>query len=82
MMFSTPKTGYSSTVEMYLDIGGLRHDVSHMGPEFSILAKPVNCSPCEGIVGLTVNGRLKQWPVRLPGDSSEGTNRVRTAKAA
>lgn len=52
---SSPKTGYSATVEMSLDIGGVRHDVSHMGPEFIILAKPVNRPPCEAVVGLCVD---------------------------
>ena len=79
---SSPKTGYSATVEMFLDIGGVRHDVSHMGPEFIILAKPVNCPPCEGIVGLTVDGRLKQWSVSLPDGISQATSRVKTAIAA
>lgn len=79
---SSSKTGYSATVEMFLNIGGVRHNVSHMSPEFIILAKPMDCPPCEGVVGLTVDGRLKQWPVRLPDGISTGTSRVRTAKAA
>ena len=79
---SSPKSGYSATVEMFLDIAGVRHDVSHMGPEFVILARPVNCPPCEAVVGLNVDGRLKQWPVRLPEGISEVTSCVRTAKAA
>jgi hypothetical protein len=32
---SSPKSGYSATVEMFLDIGGVRHDVSHMGQSSS-----------------------------------------------
>jgi len=79
---SSPKSGYSATVEMFLDIDGVRHDVSHMGSEFVILAQPVNHPPCEGVVGLTVDGRLKQWPVRLPDGLSQTVSRVRTAKAA
>jgi hypothetical protein len=79
---SSPKSGYSATVEMFLDIEGVRHDVSHMGPEFVILAKPVNRPPCAGIVGLSVDGKLKQWPVCLPDGLSEDRHRVRTAKAA
>lgn len=47
-----------------------------------ILAKPVNCPPCEAVVGLSVDGRLKQWPVKLPEGLSEAASRVRTAKAA
>jgi len=79
---SSPKSGYSATVEMFLDIDGVRHDVSHMGPEFIILAHPVNLPPCEGVVGLTIDGRLRQWPVRLPDGLSQNVSRVRTAKAA
>ncbi|MBB5035655.1 hypothetical protein [Prosthecobacter vanneervenii] len=79
---SSPKTGYSATVEMFLDIGGVHHDISHMGPDFIILAESTNCPPCDGIVGLVVDGRLKQWTVRLPDGISTGTSRVRTAKAA
>lgn len=79
---SSPKTGYSATVEMFLDIGGVRHDVSHMGPEFIILARSVNCPPCEAVVGLCVDGRLKEWTVRLPEGISDTSNRVRTARAA
>ncbi len=79
---SSPKSGYSATVEMFLDIDGVKHDLSHMGPEFVILAKPMNCPPCEAVVGLSVDGRLKQWPVLLPEGISEVTSRVRTAKAA
>ncbi len=79
---SSPKTGYSATVQMFLEIGGVRHDVSHMGPEFIILAKPQECPPCTAMVGLSVDGRLKQWPVRLPDGISESVNRVRTTKAA
>ncbi|MEZ5386869.1 MAG: hypothetical protein R3F13_15265 [Prosthecobacter sp.] len=79
---SSPKTGYSATVQMFLEIDGVRHDVSHMGPEFVILAKPQKYPPCVGVVSLCVDGRLKQWPVRLPDGVSESAPRVRTAKAA
>ncbi|MFO1483833.1 MAG: hypothetical protein U1F71_10785 [Verrucomicrobiaceae bacterium] len=79
---SSPKTGYSATVEMHLDIEGVRHDISHMGPEFVILPRPVNCPPCDAVVSLSIDGRLKQWPVRLPEGISETTPRVRTAQAA
>jgi hypothetical protein len=67
---------------MFLEIGGVRHDVSHMGPEFIILAQPQDCPPCTAVVGLSVDGRLKQWPVRLPDGISESVNRVRAIKAA
>jgi hypothetical protein len=79
---SSPNTGYSASVEMFLDINGVRHDVSHMGPEFIILAQPVNHPPCEGVVGLTIDGRLRQWPVQLPDGICQAVSRVRTAKAA
>jgi hypothetical protein len=79
---SSPKTGYSATVQMFLEIDGVRHDVSHMGPEFIILPQPPNHPPCEAIVGLSVDGRLKQWPVSLPDGLSEASQRVRTSKAA
>ena len=77
---SSPKTGYSVTVEMFLEIGGVRRDVSHMGPESIILASPVKCPPCDGVVGLCVDGRLKQWTVRLPEGISETSNRVKTVR--
>ena len=79
---SSPKTGYSATVQMFLEIEGVRHDVSHMGPEFVILAKPPNHPPCQAVIGLSVDGRLKQWPVSLPDGLTEASQRVRTAKAA
>lgn len=79
---SSPKSGYSATVQMFLEIDGVRHDVSHMGPEFIILPQPPNHPPCLAIVGLSVDGRLKQWPVSLPDGLSEASRRVRTAKAA
>ena len=79
---SSPKTGYSATVQMFLEIEGVRHDVSHMGPEFVILAHPQKCPPCTGVVNLCVDGRLKQWPVSLPDGISDTAHRVRTAKAA
>lgn len=82
ILSSSPKTGYSATVQMFLEIDGVRHDVSHMGPEFVILAKPVKCPPCSGVVSLSVDGRLKQWPVSLPAGVSESVQRVKTAKAA
>ena len=67
---------------MFLEVSGVRHDVSHMGPEFLILSKPLNCPPCEAVVGLCVDGRLKQWSVKLPEGISEAASCVRTAKAA
>jgi hypothetical protein len=78
---SSPKTGYSTKVQMFLEIDGVRHDVSHMGPEFIILPQPPNHPPCQAIVGLSDDDRLKQWPVRLPDGLSEASQRVRTTKA-
>ncbi len=79
---SAPKTGYCATVQMFLEIDGVRHDVSHMGPELISLPRPPNHPPCKAIVGLSVDGRLKQWPVSLPDGLSEDSQRMRTAKAA
>ncbi|MBK8036076.1 MAG: hypothetical protein IPK22_02945 [Verrucomicrobiaceae bacterium] len=79
---SSPKTGYSAKVQLFLEIGRIRHDVPHMGPEFIILPQPPNHPPCQAIVGLSVEGQLKQWPVSLPDGLSEKSPRVRTAKAA
>lgn len=79
---SSPKTGYSATVQMFLEIDGVKYDVSHMGPEFVILAKPQPHPPCGAVVSLCVDGRLKEWPVSLPDGISDVVHRVRTAKAA
>lgn len=67
---------------MFLEIDGVEHDVSHMGPEFVILAKPHPHPPCVGVMRLSVDGRLKEWRVSLPDGISETAKRVRTAEAA
>ena len=78
---SSPKTGYSAKVQMFLVIGGIRHDVPHMGPEFIILPQPPNHPPCEAIVGLSIDGRLNQRLVNMPDGLSEVSQQMRTAKA-
>lgn len=67
---------------MFLEVDGVRLDVSHMGPEFVILAQPQDHPPCEAVVGLCVDGRLRRWPVRLPEGISRDEAEVRTAEAA
>ena len=81
MRSSSPKTGYSASVEISLQLGDEVLSVAQMGPGFIILSTPCDRQSSTGIVRLVVDGRASEWPVSLPEGIAANTPRVRLESA-
>ena len=61
---------------MFLLIDGVSFPVAQMGPDFVLLRKPIEHSPCNASVVFEVDQREERWEVRLPNGISATSNRV------
>jgi hypothetical protein len=60
------RNGYSADVRMRLSVNGHVFVIGQLGPDFVILDDPVDYPPGEGEIILSVDGRVRRWPVGLP----------------
>jgi hypothetical protein len=68
--------GHSADVRMQLLLNGTVLPIAQLGPDFLILDKPVDHSPADGEIVLSVDGRERRWPVRLPAGISSAASRI------
>jgi hypothetical protein len=59
-------SSHSADVRIRLLLNGSSLSVAQLGPNFIILREAQNHPPCEGEISLTIDGKEKRWPVRLP----------------
>ena len=64
---------------MHLRVNGHVLAIGQLGPNFIILDDLLDHPPCEGEIFLSIDGRLKSWPVNLPDGLAAGKPETRTA---
>lgn len=67
---------YSARVWMELRVNGSMLTISHLGPDYLILAQPVNHPPAEAEIVMSVDGSQSRWSVRLPDGVSRASRRT------
>jgi hypothetical protein len=67
---------YSARVHMELHLNGSVLAISHLGPDFFILAKPINHPPAQAEIVMSVDGRERRWWVELPAGVSVASRRT------
>ena len=70
---------HSAKVEMQLIITGESIGITQMGPDFLFIAPAGEYPPGEATIVLRVDGRERQWQVRLPEGISKDSKRVALA---
>ncbi len=65
---------------MQLLVNGATLSIGQMGPDFLLLDNPIDHPPAEATIVLSVDGRERRWPVRLPEGLAVGRQRVVIAK--
>lgn len=68
---------HSARVRMELRLHDAVLTISHLGPDFLILAEPVNHPPTQAEIAISVDGREKRWAVQLPAGLSISSRRTR-----
>lgn len=71
--------GYSTDVRMQLCIIGHTFRIGQLGPDFLILDEPLDYPPCTGEIIMSIDGRLRRWPVKLPHGMSASNPRISIA---
>ena len=62
----SPVAGYSSRVQLSLEMAGGVYPLSHTGPHFVRLREATFIAPGKGEVVMVVDGKERRWPVSLP----------------
>ena len=67
---------HSAQVTMRLVLPDASLRITHLGPDFALLASPSDHPPCEASILLRVDDSQSQWRVRLPEGISKSSTRV------
>jgi hypothetical protein len=70
---------HSAEVKMHLRVGEQVISIAQMGPDFLILRSAVEFPPCCGRIWLSIDGREREWDVRLPKGKTAEAHRVEIA---
>jgi hypothetical protein len=71
--------GHSAQVKMRLLVGDCSLAVTQMGPDFLLMANPINRSPANATLVLLVDQTERRWQVRLPDGISAASKPVAIA---
>jgi hypothetical protein len=58
--------GYSSKVQLFLEMLGRVYSLSEIDPDFVTLREPADLPPGNADVVMRVDGSEQRWPVELP----------------
>lgn len=62
---------------MQLSVNGHTFLIGHLGPSFVILDNPADLPPSQAEIAMSIDGRVKRWPVQLPDGVSADRPRTR-----
>jgi hypothetical protein len=65
--YSTIKANYSANVAIWLVVAGVSYAVAKTGPTYVVLRKPADIPASIGTLRVVVDGRERDWPVRIGG---------------
>lgn len=63
---------YSADVRIQLIVNGHILPVAQLGPHFLILRNAIDHPPTDAEIVMSIDGDVKQWPVRLPAGIAVG----------
>ncbi len=61
-----PRQRHSADVRMHLRVNERIFVIGQLGPDFIVLREPVDCPATDGEITVSIDGRVKRWPVSLP----------------
>lgn len=67
---------HSALVRMELRLNGSVLPISHLGPDFLILTRPVDHPPGRAEIVMSVDGHQSRWGVELPAGLSATSRRT------
>jgi hypothetical protein len=62
---------------MELHVNGRILAIGQLGPDFLILNNPADHPPAAAEIALSIDGRVKRWPVQLPDGLTAGKRETR-----
>jgi hypothetical protein len=68
---------HSARVRLELHLPGSVLTISHLAPDYLILAQPVDHPPTQAVIAMTVDGKERQWTVQLPEGLSAARRQTR-----
>jgi hypothetical protein len=71
------QTSYSADVRMQLRVNGRIFSIGQLGPDFIMLDDPADHPPAEAEIAVSIDGRLRRWPVYLPDGIAAGQAETR-----
>jgi hypothetical protein len=74
-------SGYSAEVKMHLLLDEQIHSIGQLGPDFLVLHKPIDHPPANARLFFSVDGKEREWDIRLPEGISADARRVVIANA-
>src|SRR5665213_809351 len=63
---------YSADIRMQLRVNGHVFPIGQLGPDFVILDATADHPPADGEIEMSIDGRQRSWPVRLPDGIAAG----------
>jgi hypothetical protein len=69
---------FSAHVRIHLHVNGQVFKIGQLGPDFIILDNPADQPPGEAEIAMSIDGRERRWPVRLPDGVRAGMVETRT----
>jgi hypothetical protein len=72
---------HSAEVKMHLVVDGQKLPIAQLGPDFLILRKTVDHPPADAILFVSIDGKVREWEIRLPDGILVGSRRVAIGKA-
>jgi len=73
---------HSTVVRMHLSINGHVFKIGQLGPDFIIVRQGIDLPPSEGEITVSIDGRTRTWPVRLPNGMTAGQPEIRITDGA
>jgi hypothetical protein len=67
---------HSADVRMELRLNGSVLKISQLGPDFLMLAQPVDHPPAHAEIVMSIDGKQSRWAVRLPAGLSAASRRT------
>jgi hypothetical protein len=67
---------HSARLRMELRVDGAVLSISHLGPDYLILARPVDYPPTRAEIAMLIDGNRSHWPVQLPAGLSVASRRT------
>lgn len=62
---------------MQLSVNGHILSITHLGPDFVVVERPIDHPPCEAEISVSIDGCTSRWQVELPDGLATGQSESR-----